>query len=202
VIVDNYEISGGGIVLESIADTEGATAGQASENRFLWDKSSLLPHERERVFQHKPKFIVITSASDADEKVIHEIAREVEKKLFFMRCNVYYLGISSLLNGLDWDSASGHEGRDEHIRVIGELARLLTDSGQIFITAIFRLDDFEAEKLKAVHNPNEILLITAGESPLSTLEPDARVSATDLAGAVETVCELLKSQEILLEYYL
>jgi bifunctional enzyme CysN/CysC len=86
--------------------------------------------------------------------------------------------------------------------VIGELARLLTDSGQIFITAIFRLDDFEAEKLKAVHNPNEILLITAGESPLSTLEPDARVSATDLAGAVETVCELLKSQEILLEYYL
>jgi bifunctional enzyme CysN/CysC len=202
VIVDNYEISGGGIVLESVSDGICRVTEQVREREFLWDKSSISAVEREGVYQHKSKFIIITSGSEADEKIIQEIARGVEKKLFSMRCNVYYLGISSFLHGLALDTVTGNEGRDEHIRVIGELGRLLTDSGQIFITAIFRLDDFEVDKLKALNNPYEILIINTGESPLNNFQPDVCVHSTDVPGAVEDVCEFLKIHEILLDYYL
>jgi bifunctional enzyme CysN/CysC len=109
------------------------------------------------------------------------------------------LGVSSLLHGLVSDAVSGYEGRDEHIRQIGELARIFTDSGQIFITSIFNLDDFEAEKLKLLNQPSDILIINVDESSFNSFKPDASISSE---GAVNSVCDLLKRQDIILDYYL
>jgi len=96
--------------------------------------------------------------------------------------------------------ANSYEDRDEHIRQIGELARIFTDSGQIFITSIFNLDDYEAKKLKLLNQPNEIIVVNIGQTPFNNFVPDANIEDTE--GAVEAVCELLKRQEIILEYYI
>ena len=147
------------------------------------------------------KFVVLTSSSEAHETIIQEIAKELEKKLFSLRYKVFYLGIAGLLHGLA-DGALDQEDRDEQIRELGELARIITDSGQIFITSVFRLDDFEAEKLKLLNEPSEILVVTIDESPFTSFQPDAAITATDLPGSVDAVCELLKKHEILLDFYL
>lgn len=202
VIVDNYEISGGGIILESLSDDENMVTQHVKEREFLWDKSAISTKEREAVFHHKSKFIVITSGSEGNDNLIQEIAKEVEKKLFSMRYQVYYLGISSLLHGLAADTAGGYEGRDDHIRQIGELARILTDTGHIFITSVFRLDDYEAEKLKLLNQPNDILVVNVGESPFSSFKPDADIRMQHNDRAVESICELLKKHEVLLDFYL
>jgi bifunctional enzyme CysN/CysC len=203
VIVDNYEISGGGIILEGVSDTDNSLKEHIRDREFLWEKGLIASTEREESYGHKSKFIVITSGSDGSENTIQEIARKLESKLYRTKYKVYYLGVSSLLHGLGSDSISGYEGRENQIRQIGELARIFTDSGQIFITSIFNLDDYEAETLKLLNQPNEIIIVNAGESPFNRFKPDAQISVEDhIDHAVNSVCDLLKKQEIILDYYI
>lgn len=199
VIVDNYEISGGGIIIEGISDSDNALLKHVKDREFLWEKGLIEPSERQETYGHKSKFIVITSGNEGNEKTIQDIGKELENKLFRMKRKAYYLGVSSLLHGLASDNVSNYEGRDEHIRQIGELARIFTDSGQIFITSVFNLDDYEAEKLKLLNQPNEILIVNIGESPFIQFKPDARISSE---GAADAVYNFLKSQDILPEYFL
>lgn len=199
VIVDNYEISGGGIILEGVSDTDNTLMEHIKDREFLWEKGLVSFEERREDYGHKPKFIVITSGNAGNEESIQDIGKELEGRLFKMKYKAYYLGVSSLLHGLASDAASGYEGRDEHIRQIGELARIFTDSGQIFITSIFNLDDYEVEKLKLLNQPNDILIVNIGETPFNSFKPDAGI---EMDGAVDAVCDLLKKQDIILEYYL
>jgi len=37
--VDNYEISGGGIILEAVPDTDSSLLTHIREREFLWEKS-------------------------------------------------------------------------------------------------------------------------------------------------------------------
>ncbi|NJD03534.1 MAG: GTP-binding protein [Ruminiclostridium sp.] len=199
VIVDNYEISGGGIIMEGVSDSGNTLLEHVKDREFLWEKGPITSEERKEAYGHKSKFIVITSGSEDNEKVIQDIGKEIENRLFNMKYKAYYLGVSSLLHGLASDAADDYEGRDGHIRQIGELARIFNDSGQIFITSIFNLDDYEAEKLKLLNKPGEILIINTGESPFNVFKPDASINTE---GAVDAVCELLRKQDIILDYYL
>ncbi|MFZ5987749.1 MAG: GTP-binding protein [Bacillota bacterium] len=199
VIVDNYEISGGGIILEGVSDTDNTLVEHIKDREFLWEKGLVSSAQREEAYGHKPKFIVITSGSEGNEKAVQDIGKELEDRLFKMKYKAYYLGVSSFLHGLAADAGSSYEGRDEHIRQIGELARIFTDSGQIFITSIFNLDDYEAGKLKLLNQPNDILVVNVGETPFDSFKPDASIK---IDGAVDEVCDLLKKHDIILEYYL
>lgn len=199
VIVDNYEISGGGIILDKEVDSENALLAHIKDREYLWEKGLVSLSQRIDAYGHKAKFIVITSGNENNEKIIQDIGKELESRLFEMKFKSYYLGVGSFLHGLASDSVLEYEGRDEHIRQIGELARIFTDSGQIFITSIFNLDDYEADKLKLLNQPNEILIINVGESPFYSFKPDSNISEN---GAVESICGLLKKQDIIIDYYL
>ena len=201
VIVDNFEISGGGIILESLPDSVNTVTEHVSKREFLWDQSAISPLAREQAYQHKAKFVVITSGSEDREQRIREIAKELEQRLFSQSYKTFYLGIASLLHGLATGTAA-QEDRDEQIRELGELARIITDSGQIFITSIFRLDDFEAAKLKLLNRPSEILVVTIDESPFTSFQPDAAITAAEIPEAVDAICELLRKREIVLDFYL
>lgn len=199
VIVDNYEISGGGIILEGVSDTNNTLLEHIRDREYLWEKGYISQNEREEAYGHKSKFVVITSGSEGNEKAIQDAGRELEEKLFKMKYKAYYLGVSSLINGLAADNISSSEKSEDQIRQIGELARIFTDSGQIFITSVFNLDDYEAEKLKLLNQPNEILIVNMGESPFNSFKPDANI---DSSGAADAVYDLLKQQEIILDYYI
>lgn len=49
--------------------------------------------------------------------------------------------------------------RDEHVRRLGELARILTDSGQIPITSLPDADEYDVRTLELLNSPNEILVV-------------------------------------------
>jgi len=184
VIVDNYEISGGGIIIEGFSTAEHAWLEHSEDNAFLWEKSSLSAAERARAFGHKARFIVLTSGSEGNDKVIQEIARELENKLIKMQYKAFYLGISAA------DSAA----REEQIRQLGQLSRLFTESGQIFITSIFNLNDAEAEKLRLLHQPCEAVIINTGESPLNFIQPDTQIKIDVPAAAASYLISLLMDE--------
>lgn len=198
VIVDNYEIAGGGIILSSLTDGNHLLNEHIKHREYLWEKSLISYDERRSSFGHKSKFVVITTGSENRQEEIQWLGKELEKKLFDLKYKSYYLGISSILNGIG-DLVSEYEQREDHIRQLGELARILTDSGLIFITSVFNLDDYEARNLKLLNYPNEILIINVGDSPFDTFIPDATVDCGDV---LEGVCNILKNQEVILEYYI
>lgn len=198
VLVDNYDIAGGGIILGSENMEDNSLKKHVSEREYLWSDSLVSPSEKALKYGHKSKLIIITSGSEGNEKVVEDIAKKIERKLFDMDFKTYYLGISSLLAGLASDDSRGYKDRLEHIRQLGEVARLFTDSGQILISSIFNLDDYEVEKLKILNYPNEILVFNLGENPFNKYEPVANMNEED---ALDTVLKILKGQEII-EYYL
>lgn len=184
VIVDNYEISGGGIILEGVTEKGTTLHNKTEGSEFLWEQGLVSSNMREDLYGHKAKFVVLTSGNENYEQSIHKIGKELEYKLFKSNHMTYYLGIANLL-------ASGD--RYSQIKKIGELARVFTDAGQIFITSVFNLDDYEAEKLKLLNQTNEIAIVNVGESPFDSYVPDADIKYSDIGEVVDSLFGLIKN---------
>ena len=130
-----------------------------------------------------------------------EIARCLEKSLFTENYVTYYLGMENMESGLDADVTDSHEHREEHIRRLGELARILTDSGQIFITAVGDLDDYDLEILKMLNSPNDILAVNVGPDNFNNFRVDLSVGEeAEVAATVNRICDLLRRETIIPDY--
>ncbi|WP_024834451.1 sulfate adenylyltransferase subunit 1 [Ruminiclostridium josui] len=189
VIVDNYEISGGGIILEGVSEKGDTLHSQISEKEFLWEQGLVSPNMREDLYGHKGIFVVLTSGNEEYVQSIHQNGKELEYKLFKSNHITCYLGIPSAETPL----ASGD--RDSQILQIGELAEIFTNAGQIFITSVFNLDDYEAEKLKLLIRNHEVRIINIGESPFNNFIPDAHIKDSDNERIVDSLYDLLKSKK-------
>jgi bifunctional enzyme CysN/CysC len=197
VLVDNYEIAGGGIVTEVLSGSGSTLYDHVRQREDVWEASDISAQQRGVRYGHKSKFIVITGSHDEANR---KIARSLEAQLFEDGRAAYYLGLANIDRGLDADVLGAFDYREERIRRLGELARILTDSGQIFITSVPDLDAYDAERLKLLNAPNEILIIGVGTAVQNGVTHDVRVEAGDMDAAITRICTLLKKQEIIPDY--
>lgn len=202
VIVDNYEIAGGGIILEGVDSGDTLLKDHIREREIAWDKGLVTPADRTAHYHHGSKFIVF--AGDDYGKVT-SFAKALESALFLENRHTYYLGLDNMLSGLGSNierPEAGAEGGDA-IRVLGELARILTDSGQIFITALSGIDDYDLDTLKMLNSPAEILVISVGSSLFSRFDVDLMIDPdTAVKDAIPKIEVLLREKEVILEYYI
>jgi bifunctional enzyme CysN/CysC len=198
VIVDNYEIAGAGIVLAGVTARESTLQEHIRAREIAWRNSAIPKDERTAAYGHGGKFIVFTSADGA---VGEAFAQALERKLFAMHYKAYYLGMENVTHGLDADLREDGDVRDDHIRRLGELARILTDSGQIFITSISNVDDYDLKTLELLNTPNEILTVNVGESTFARSVPNLNLDGrSDVGRGVEAVCALLREKKVILDY--
>jgi bifunctional enzyme CysN/CysC len=198
VIVDNYEIAGGGIVLENLSGGESILERHIRERESHWETGVVLNSDRERANRHRSKFIVITGRPGIGKRAL---ARELESMLFRNRCSTYYLGMAAIEHGLDADLRLHENNVEERLRRIGELARIMTDAGLIFITAVDDADDYDIEALKLLNAPNEILVVNVGRSDFHRTRPDLQLDAVeDIAETIGLVADLLMTKEIIVDY--
>jgi len=198
VIVDNYEIAGGGIVLENLSGGETILARHIRERERHWETGNVQVSDRERVNRHRAKFIVITGQPGSGKRAL---ARELESALFRNRFSCYYLGLAAIEHGLEADLRRHTDHAEERLRRIGELARIMTDAGQIFITAIDDADDHDIETLRLLNEPNELLVVAVGKSDFLNTTPDLVLgSVDDVVEAVTSIADLLMSKEIIADY--
>jgi bifunctional enzyme CysN/CysC len=198
VIVDDYEISGGGIITEAIRGEKSFADSHVEKREFSWQKGEIQASERALRFGQTPKLIVITGP---DAAVTDTFSRLLEKRLFNDGKNAYYLGMPAIKGGLDSDMG-GEFDRDEHVRRIGELARIITDTGAIFITTLTDADDFEIDEIRSLNRPSGIIIIDMGGNLKEADDLVQLAKDSTLDGAVNRVKAFLLEKNIILEYYL
>ncbi len=200
VIVDNYEIAGAGIILEALPEDRSILKDHIAQREKIWERSGVHSSERAGIYGHRPAFILIAGKVNIGKQ---KIARELEARLLKQGVKAFYLGISNLVSGLDSELPPGAESQEEVVWHLGELGRIIAESGQVFITTASDLDDFDIETLRILNSPNEILVIQVGASTFSSFQlPFVLGENEPLGSAVEKIAAFLKRKEILLEYYL
>jgi bifunctional enzyme CysN/CysC len=200
VIIDNYEIVGGGIITENHTADESVIGAHVSQREIAWEKGNISAAARAAKLHQRPMFVVITGEEGNNQT---PLVKALEEDLFKNGHGVYYLSISNLAQGLDSDVKNSGGDREESIRRLGELARIFTDAGQIFITNIPGLDDFEIEILKKLNAPNEILVINLGTDLADTKAWTLNAALNgDFDDLLQQIKKILYQKDVLLEYYI
>jgi bifunctional enzyme CysN/CysC len=131
VIVDGYDLAGGGIIA---ADTYPRRTHDShnKSNNIYWSHGQVTARQRELRNSHIGCVIWLTGLSGAGKSTI---AAELERELFNMGRHVYILDGDNVRHGLCSDLGFAPKDRTENIRRVGEVAKLFADAGVICITA-------------------------------------------------------------------
>lgn len=189
VIVDEYEISGGGIIHEELDDQQSSIRRNVYLRNYKWEKSGIPAEQRaERYGQHSA-LVIITGKKDSGKK---KIARALEKKLFDDGKIVYFLGIGNILYGVDADikgRADIENENREHIRRLAEIAHLMMEAGIILIVTAVELTRSDLELISTIVNPPKIQTIWVGDEAPHGLQCDLAVPSQ---GTIEETVEIIK----------
>ncbi len=197
VIVDNFEIAGGGVVLDALSSQRSLIQEHVAEREAAWERGKILVSNREARNGHKSKFVLLTGPSD---EFVRTVGKALEKRLFDSGFSAYYLGVSNMDRGIGSDVAASFDRRDETIRRLGELARIMTDSGVIFITAMPDADRHELATLRELVLPQEILTVRINPGTAGDEGESLRIAETNPDAASHEVEKALRKEEILPEF--
>jgi bifunctional enzyme CysN/CysC len=131
VVVDGFEVSGGGIIAADSYPKRTPDSFQKSDNIF-WSQGKVTAAQRARRNGHPGLVVWLTGLSGAGKSTI---ATEVERELFNLGKQAYVLDGDNIRHGLCSDLGFSPQERRENIRRVGEVSKLLADAGVIVITA-------------------------------------------------------------------
>lgn len=188
VIVDNYEIWGGGIIAEAMDDRQSWLRETVMLRNYKWEKSIISPEKRAEKYNQKSTLLVLTGEKHVDRKAI---AKQLEDRLFEDGKVVYFLGIGNVLYGIDAD-IKGREGNqhEEHMRRLSEVANILLDAGIILLLTASELTQEDMEIMKTAVSPEKIETVWIGENVTTDIAYDLQL--TQHENVAESV-DILKS---------
>jgi len=131
VIVDGFDVSGGGIIAPDNYPRRTHDGSTKSENIY-WSRGKVTAQQRELRNGHLGCVLWLTGLSSAGKSTI---ATELERELFNLGRHAYVLDGDNIRHGLGSDLGFSPKDRTENIRRIGEVAKLFADAGVICITA-------------------------------------------------------------------
>ena len=131
VIVDGYEVSGGGVIIDDNYPRRTSDNLHKSENIF-WSHGKVTATQRAMRNGHSGSVVWLTGLSGAGKSTI---ATELERELFNLGKHAYVLDGDNIRHGLCSDLGFSPDDRKENIRRVGEVAKLFAEAGIICITA-------------------------------------------------------------------
>lgn len=187
VIVDGYDIRGGGVIRERLPDLDPRLYQQVQTRNAHWIPTGITPAERAQAYHQQACLVIITGKKGVGRK---RLARELEECLFREGKFVYYLGMGSVVYGVDADIA-GHEdpkSRHEHVRRMAEVANILLDAGLILIITAIELTPGDLDVFRASLGYAEIVAIWVGAEENMGSYHDLTVAANNTSE--ETVLQI------------
>ncbi|MCP9438606.1 MAG: GTP-binding protein [Nitrospira sp.] len=200
VLVDEYDIAGGGIVTEMVPDDQESLREEARRRDFAWVKGEVSIEDRAKHYGHRSAVVLFTGGRHTGKSLL---ARKLEGRLIADGRHAYLLDGENLRRGLDADLSEEEKGLTaEMARRYGEVARLLIDTGLIVVSTTnpFGLAYREASQaIRTLVHPAPVIAVhvskTAEEPPPNT---DVIVNGpVDLDVAIKQVMDALKQRGVL-----
>lgn len=200
VLVDDYDIAGGGIVTEMIKDDQEFLREEARRRDFAWVKGEVGIEERAQQYGHRAAIVLITGGRHTGKSFL---ARKLEARLVADGRHAYLLDGENLRRGLDADLAEGERSQTmEMARRYGEVARLLADTGLIVVSTTNPFGMAYAEAAQAIRtlvHPTPVISIQ-----MSTISDEASKNAdlvftgpADFDAATKSILDELKRRGVL-----
>ena len=165
VIVDGYEVCGGGIIVEDSYPKRTSDSLHKSENIF-WSHGKVTGGQRAIRNGHLGCVVWLTGLSGAGKSTI---ATELERELFNLGKHAYVLDGDNIRHGLCSDLGFSPEDRKENIRRVGEIAKLFADAGIICITAFISPYRSDRELVRKMMKPRQFVEVHV-DAPLAICE--------------------------------
>ncbi len=203
VLIDDYEISGGGIVQDTLIDDQAWVRDTVLLRNVKWERGSISMEERSRKYGQKPALVLFTGSADSRKK---DLAKALERELFSQGRSTYYLGIGSVVYGIDADLKqrapdSLHQNREEHLRRFAETAHLFLDSGLILVASAIDIGESDLALLEAVLDGAEIVVVGVGDKDATRgfahLHVPEIADTSDTDVHVMRACALLEQRGVL-----
>jgi bifunctional enzyme CysN/CysC len=172
VIVDDYEIRGGGIIQEALSDHQEWVREKVLLRNAKWEPSTISNQQRATKYNQKAELLLITGAKEADRKTL---GKDLEAELFRDGKIVYFLGIGSVLYGVDADIERTVENRQEHLRRLAEVANILLDAGVILIVTAQELTQEELDLIGTMVDSDRIDVVWVGDHRTTDIIVDVHV---------------------------
>ncbi len=131
VIVDGYDIAGGGIITGAEKDDKEGLRAEAQLRDFNWIKGGVSQEARAQKLGHQPALLMFVGKAGVGK---HKYARAVEKALFEKNVSAYMLDGSNVLLGVDADLVWKQSTQAELVRRFAEVAHILLDAGNLVIS--------------------------------------------------------------------
>ncbi len=195
VIVDDYEIRGGGIVREALADGEEAARDMVLLRNRKWEHSLVAPDLRAARFGQRPSVVIVTGPRELDRK---GLAKHLEARLFDFGRAVYFLGMANMLYGVDADIDRTLANRHEHFRRLGEIAHLMLDAGLVLIVSAAELRSDDLDIVRVSVAGDRITTVWFGPAEAAEIATDLVIpEGAGLDEACAALSELLAMRGVL-----
>ena len=194
VLVDDFEIKGGGIVREALPDRQAWVRDKALLRDAKWEASFVPAERRAERYGQKPILVLLTGPRAVDRK---GLAKELEVRLFQDGRVVYYLGMGNVLYGVDADlDRTSH--REEHMRRLGEVANLMLDAGMILLVSAVELTADDVDLIRTSIGAERIATVWLGDRIATDLRADLVLSPEEsLDDNIERLRRLLQDAGVL-----
>ena len=200
VLVDEYDIAGGGIITELVHDDQEFLREEARQRDFAWVKGEVTVEDRAQQYGHRAAVVLITGGRHTGKSFL---ARKLEGRLVADGRHAYLLDGENLRRGLDADLSEEERGQTtEMARRYGEVARLLTDTGLIVVSTTnpFGLAYREASQaIRTLVNPAPVIAVHMSKTE-EELPPNTDVvltGPTDFDAATARILDELKRRGVL-----
>lgn len=189
VIVDNYEIAGGGIITAAMEDEEKELREGRMLRNLKWEVSEVTAEERTEHYAQKPSLVILTGPENTGKK---KLAKLLERDLLNRGRYVYYMGIGSYLYGVGADTKKASvQDHTEQIRRFAEVANLMLDAGMILVVTATDLTQADQKIFKTVLE-REFEIVWVGDEITTDLSPDLQLADKDYERNIARIKDMLK----------
>lgn len=161
VLIDDYEISGGGIIQQGLEDKYADARENVFLRNFKWEASLITAEERAERYSQKPAVVLVTGPRGKKRKTV---AKTLEKRLFYEGKTVYFLGMGNVLYGLDADIRGKSENHAELMRRLAEVIYIMLEAGLILIITAVELSCTDLEWINAAVDQSKVHIVWVGDA--------------------------------------
>lgn len=194
VIVDGYDIAGGGIVIAAEKDNQEDFRAEARLRDFNWIKGGVSRESRVKNLRHQPALVMFTGKAGVGK---HKYARAVEKAFFERGMSSYMLDGTNILLGVDADLVWVESTQQELVRRFAEVAHILLDAGHLVVSTTNSIGLGDLAAVQALIPDFPVLTVDVDPASKAIAPSDLRLTGQESETAVVgKVADLLAQRQI------